>query len=292
VTFDVGLIGFGEAGSSFALDAGWRDRATAYDRKTDDPAARVGKIADYRKAGIIGTSALSEVVPDAPLLLSLVTADEALTVARSAAALLEPGTLFLDGNSVAPGTKREAARHIEDAGGHYVDMAIMAPVNPARLSVPILLSGPAAKDAGRTLGDLGFDAVRVVGTEIGRASSVKMIRSVMIKGVEALTAECILAASRAGVLDEVLSSLDASEKPKPWRERSDYNLDRMLVHGLRRAAEMEEVASTLDELRLDPAMTRGTIARQRRLGALGIGAPAEGLPAKLALIEDKEHPPT
>lgn len=138
------------------------------------------------------------------------------------------------------------------------------------------------------LGDLGFSNIRVEGKEVGRASSIKMIRSIMIKGLEALTAECVLAASRAGVLDEVLASLDASDRPKPWHERADYNFDRMLVHGVRRAAEMEEVARTIEDLGFEPAMTRGTIARQRGIGNLGIGRPEEGLPAKLASIEAKD----
>src|SRR3546814_8556516 len=66
--------------------------------------------------------------------------------------------------------------------------------------------------------------------------------------------------------------------------QADYNLERMLVHGLRRAAEMEEVAITLDDLGVEPLMTRGTITRQRALGGLGIPSPA-GLAVKLAEIE-------
>ena len=88
----------------------------------------------------------------------------------------------------------------------------------------------------------------------------------------------------AGVLDEVLASLDASEKPKPWGARADYNLDRMMVHGMRRAAEMEEVVKTLDGLGTGAMMTRGTVERQRAIGALGLKAPADGLQPKIAQI--------
>jgi 3-hydroxyisobutyrate dehydrogenase-like beta-hydroxyacid dehydrogenase len=292
MSFDLALIGFGEAGSSFARDAGWRDRATAYDRKTDDPSMRPAKLSDYAAAGVIGASGPAEMAASAPIILSLVTADQALAAAEAAARHLRPGTLFCDGNSVAPSTKRSAARCIEQAGGRYIDMAIMAPVDPARLSVPLLLSGAAANEARTVLGDLGFSNIRIAGEEIGRASSIKMIRSIMVKGLEALTAECVLAASRAGVLDEVLASLDASEKAKAWGERADYNLDRMLVHGIRRAAEMKEVARTIEDLGLEPAMTRGTIARQDEIGRLGIGRPEKGLAAKLAKIEAKDTNPS
>jgi hypothetical protein len=94
----------------------------------------------------------------------------------------------------------------------------------------------------------------------------------------------VLAASEADVLDEVMASLDASERPRPWDVRADYNLDRMLVHGLRRAAEMEEVVKTLEGLGTGAAMTRGTVERQRAIGALGVKAPPDGLGAKIGAI--------
>jgi hypothetical protein len=112
-----------------------------------------------------------------------------------------------------------------------------------------------------------------------------MVRSVMVKGVEALTAEMMLAAREAGVADAVLASLGGD-----WPQKADYNLDRMLLHGARRAAEMEEVAATLTELGIAPLMTRGTIVRQRALGGLLEGAPVpEGIAAKLDFIVAR-HP--
>jgi len=285
--FDVALIGFGEAGDSFARSAAWRDRAAAYDLKTASPATSARKMEDYRAAGISDFPSAAEAAAAAPIVLSLVTADEAVAAARSTAPGLHKGTLYCDGNSVAPDTKRAAAQIIEAAGGRYVDMAILAPVHPASLSVPILLSGQAANEACSALRALGFDSVQVAGDSIGKASAIKMIRSVMVKGIEALTAECVLAASRAGVLDEVLSSLDASEKHPPWLERADYNLDRMLVHGSRRAAEMEEVAKTLMALGIKPEMTRGTIILQRAIGGLSKPAPGCRLADKIDIIERK-----
>ena len=128
----------------------------------------------------------------------------------------------------------------------------------------VLLAGPAAEEAAAALGALGFANIRVVGAEVGRASAIKMIRSVMVKGLEALTDEMMAAATAAGVADEVLASLDASEKTVPWHARAEYNLERMTTHGLRRAAEMEESAKTLLALGVPPVMTRGTVYRQRQ----------------------------
>lgn len=286
---EVGLIGFGEAGSTFAIAGGWGVRAHVFDRKTDDAATRDAMLATYAQAHVLGTRFLDDALSGVNLILSLVTADQALAVAEAAAELLPPGAIWCDMNSVAPQTKQAAARVIEAAGGHYVDVAVMAPVDPARLSVPLLLSGVMAQQAQVRLQALGFANTRLVGEGVGRASSIKMIRSVMVKGMEALTAECILAAQAAGVCEEVLASLDASEKAKPWGERADYNLDRMLVHGLRRAAEMEEVVKTLEGLGTGASMTRGTVTRQRAIGVLGVKAPPEGLDAKIAVITDHEN---
>lgn len=252
----IALIGFGEAGSTFADAAGWEADALAYDI---NPARR----AAMEQAGVVACATAECALSDAGLVLSLVTADAALAAARDCAGLIAQGALWCDMNSVAPDTKREAALAIEAAGGRYVDVAVLAPVHPARMNVPLLLSGKAAREAEPILRAAGFTNVRVVGDDVGRASAIKMIRSVMVKGIEALTAEMMLAANAAGVVDEVLASLDASEKTQNWSDRAAYNIERMTTHGLRRAAEMEESAKTLSALRVDPVMTEGTVRRQR-----------------------------
>ncbi|GLT00455.1 6-phosphogluconate dehydrogenase [Sphingobium jiangsuense] len=279
----VALIGFGEAGRTFAGAGHWGASAKAHDLLIGEAEMD----AAIAQAGVAPCATLADALDGAPLVLSLVTADQAPLVAQEAAKLIAPGTLYCDMNSVAPQTKQEAARAIEAAGAHYVDVAVMAPVNPARLSVPLLLAGERAEQARTLLEALGFANTRIVGGEVGRASAIKMIRSVMVKGMEALTAECMLAAQQAGVLDEVLSSLDASEKPRPWEERADYNLDRMMIHGQRRAAEMEEVVKTLEGLGTGAAMTRGTVQRQRAIGALGLKQPETGLAGKIEQVNRK-----
>ena len=284
----VAVIGFGEAGRTFASAKGWTGRTRAYDRLTDAQGDREGKLADYDAAAVEGCDALAEALTDAGIVLSLVTADQALAVAGAAAGFIGQSALYLDLNSVAPETKRAAARAVKAAGAHYVDVAVMSPVQPAALSAPLLVSGPQADRAAQVLSDLGFTKVRVVCDRVGRASSIKMIRSVMIKGIEALSAECMLAASEAGVLEEVVASLDASWPGADWAGRADYNLDRMMVHGLRRSAEMEEVVRTLDDLGVGSDMSRGTVARQAAVGALALKPPPEGLTAKIsALLERK-----
>ena len=258
--------------------------ARAYDIKTEDPQTRDAKLADYRSSGVAGCDTLAEALDGADLILSLVTADQAVAAAAEAAGHIAPDAIWVDMNSVSPDTRRVAAQLIESAGGRYVDVAIMAPVHPARMAVPLLVSGPAASDCVRRLQLDGFTSVRAVGETVGRASAIKMIRSVMVKGIEALTAECFVAAEIAGVTGEVIASLDASASDRGWAAKADYNLDRMMVHGLRRAAEMEEVAKTLESLGVEPWLTSAAARRQRALGELGIAEPPAGIEAKLRAI--------
>lgn len=283
MTKHVALIGFGEAGSTFARASGWAARACAFDIA---PARRTV----MAELSVTPCASAAEALEGAALVLSLVTADQALAVARTCAGLIDPQALFCDMNSVAPGTKRAGFAAFRAAGKRYVDVAIMAPVNPARLAVPLNISGPDAEEAKELLTDLGFQKTKIVGEAVGRASAIKLTRSVMVKGLEALTAEMMLAAEAEGVADEVLASLDASEKPISWFERADYNLDRMLVHGRRRSAEMAEAAAMLRDLGIDPLMTQGTVARQQALGVLGINPPPEGFAAKLAAIMTSKTP--
>jgi 3-hydroxyisobutyrate dehydrogenase-like beta-hydroxyacid dehydrogenase len=278
---NIALIGFGEAGRTFALGGGWGESAHVFDIKTAEPGTADEKRAQYRDVGVVGYESAASALKARSAALSLVTADQALNAATSCAPMLDRNALWLDLNSVAPATKRQAALAISAAGGRYLDVAVMAPVEPGRMSVPLLISGPDASAGHDLLSEIGFKNLRIVGSEIGQASAIKMIRSIMVKGIEALSAEMILAASHAGVVDDVLQSLGAE-----WPKKIDYNLDRMMVHGLRRAAEMEEVVKTLVYLGVTPALTRGTVERQRQIGQMNLGSP-DGLKAKLNILSHR-----
>ncbi|MFN3370802.1 MAG: DUF1932 domain-containing protein [Sphingomonadaceae bacterium] len=276
MSLQLALLGFGEAAQAFAGGAGWQARAFDVERA---PARRARLREAAQGAGVALADDVAGALSGRPVVLSLVTAQSALEAARQAAAHLAPGALFLDMNSVAPDTKARAARAIEGAGARYADVAIMAPVHPAGRGVPLLVAGPA--EAAAALGALGFTRVRHVGTAVGRAATIKLARSVWVKGLEALTAETLLAADRADVLDEVAASLGPG-----WLAEADARLERMLAHGTRRAAEMAEAARLLESLGLDPAITRGTVERQGSLGALALDPVPSGLAGRLAALRE------
>lgn len=273
VTQAIAMIGFGEAAQAFAGAAGWQQPARVFDIATTLPATAAAKHADYTATGVAGAATIADAVSGANIVVCLVTADQTLAATRAALPFVAPGSLWCDGNSVAPETKRAAAALVTGRGGRYVDLAIMGPVHPARLSVPLLLAGPDAAAGNAALATLGFTNRRIVAGEVGAAAAIKMLRSVIVKGTEALTAEAFAGAARAGLVDELLLALAGD-----WPARADYNLDRMLVHGARRAAEMDEVMATLKGLGIDAAMSEATARWQRRLGC---GIAPDGLIAKL-----------
>ena len=271
----IAFIGFGEAARAF-LD-GWRKvpgfaaRVSAYDIKTDSPDSnvRAGKRADYVAANVFGASTAPEAVAGADAIFSVVTADQAHEAAVAALPGVEKGAFFFDCDSCAPQTKERTAKEVDAAGGRYVDVAVMAPVHPRLHRTPLLISGPHAKDAAPVLAALEM-AAEIHEGPVGSSSAIKMIRSIMMKGLEALVCECVLAGRKAGVIETVLDSLDDTYPGFDWRRRSAYMLERVMTHGVRRAAEMREVALTVDLLGLGGAMSRASVGWQQAVGDLGL----------------------
>jgi len=260
------LIGFGEAGQAFAegLRREGVETIAAWDILFPDEKRGANLRAAAKRLGArMGTNAI-DAVRGADIVIAAVTASSNLEAAEQAAPGLAPNQIYIDINSVSPARKRKAAAIIGDRA-RFIGMAVMAPVHPLLHKTPVLISGAAAAEALPVLKRCGMDAAEV-GTDAGAATSIKMVRSVMIKGLEALTQECFAAARIAGVEDRIIASLTQTFPTLDWASIVDYNMERMASHGIRRAAEMREVCETLEELGVEPALTRGTVVRQQRTG--------------------------
>jgi 3-hydroxyisobutyrate dehydrogenase-like beta-hydroxyacid dehydrogenase len=263
------FIGFGEAGQAIA--AGLRDAGVTSIAAWDIlfPRDEGAKLKDAGKTiGARLAASAADAVANSDIIVAAVTASSSLEAAQSVAPHISGNPYYLDINSVSPGRKQETARLL-DGTARYVDVAILAPIYPKRHRTPLLLAGPHAQAVLPLLVDeLEMQGV-IASDAVGAAAALKMIRSVMIKGIEALTAECFLAAQRAGITDEVAASLTNNYPALDWPKVIAYNLERMASHGIRRADEMEQVAVTLAELGIAPLMTQATVARQREMGELG-----------------------
>jgi 3-hydroxyisobutyrate dehydrogenase-like beta-hydroxyacid dehydrogenase len=262
------FIGFGEAGQAIA--AGLReegiDEIAAWDILF--PVAEGARLrAAGERIGVRLASSAADAVRNIDVVISAVTAASSYEAAQSVAPYLTGNPCYLDVNSVSPGRKRATAELLANRA-RYIDVAILAPIHPARHKTPMLLAGPHVEAAMPVLQALALNT-EFAGPTTGAAAAIKMVRSVMIKGIEALTYECFVAAQRAGVVQKVADSLRNNYPTLDWWKIIAYNLERMARHGERRAAEMEEVAATLSELGLDPQMVEATVKRQRAMGALG-----------------------
>jgi 3-hydroxyisobutyrate dehydrogenase-like beta-hydroxyacid dehydrogenase len=263
------FIGFGEAGQAIA--SGLRETGIETIAAWDILFSQA-EGANLRQAGEtigarLATSA-EDAVRGSDIIVSAVTAASSLEAARSVAPHLSGNPYFLDINSVSPGRKQETATLL-GAKARYVDVAILAPIHPARHQTPMLLAGPDAETVLPLLIDELDMRGTIAGAEVGAAAALKMIRSVMIKGIEALTLECFLAAKRAGIVDEVAASLKNNYPTLDWNRVIEYNIERMASHGVRRADEMDQVAETLRELGIEPLMAIATSTRQREMGQIG-----------------------
>jgi 3-hydroxyisobutyrate dehydrogenase-like beta-hydroxyacid dehydrogenase len=248
----IGFVGFGEAGSTIArgLRSAGIERLAAYDikPKTSD----IVTIVDSPKA----LAASSEII------FSAVTSSSALDAAKQNAPFLTSRHTYADINSVSPALKQDIDRVISATGASFVEVAVMAPVSPYGHKVPMLLGGAGANTLKEMLAPFGMRMEVLEGATVGSAAAVKMCRSIVVKGIEALLFECVMAATKFGADDLVFASLRETWPGIDWKKLADYTSGRVVVHGERRAREMDEVAETLKSIGIDPIMAEATARRQ------------------------------
>jgi 3-hydroxyisobutyrate dehydrogenase-like beta-hydroxyacid dehydrogenase len=247
----VGLLGFGEVGAIFghALAAQGL-RVSAWDKLLPSSPAMHSHA---QAAHVNVTSSAAHLCQGAQLLISAVTAANTLAAAQSCASHISPGSVYLDLNSASPGTKQACADIIEAAGAHYVEVGVMTSVPPHGIAVPMLLGGAHAQTLCHTLAAWGCQAT-VVSDALGVASAIKMCRSIMVKGLEALVIESYTAARSYGVEDQVLPTLAQTFPGIDWTAQGRYFFSRVAQHGQRRAEEMRESGVTVNEAGFESTM--------------------------------------
>src|SRR5215471_3103186 len=259
--WQIGLVGYGEVGRILAEDLRKQDiNVSAYDVKLGSNQETPLRT-HAEKFGVVLLASHAELAKQADFIVSAVTASQAVPVAQACAPAIRQGTWYLDFNSASPGAKQRAAALIDGAHGRYVEGAVMTSVPPYRIKVPLLLGGSGARELAPLLVALGFDA-KVASEELGVASAVKMCRSIMIKGMEAMVIESLTTARAYGVEDAVLASLAETFPGIDWEKQGAYFFQRVIEHGRRRAEEVREVAETVREIGLTPWSAQGTAERQ------------------------------
>jgi 3-hydroxyisobutyrate dehydrogenase-like beta-hydroxyacid dehydrogenase len=249
----IGFVGFGEA--AYHIAKGLQLPVTAFDINVTNQV-----LTRAREAGTRLVASNRELAESCDIMMSAVTANQAAAAAEQSAPYLTAQHIYADLNSVSPGLKQCIARIIEASGARFAEIAMMAPVPPYGHKVPMLAGGGGAEDFVAELAPFGISA-EIVSREVGTAAATKMFRSIIVKGMEALITECVLGASRYNADERVFASLSESYPGINWKELADYMVGRVVVHGERRAREMEEVAATLREINIEPIMAEAIVRR-------------------------------
>jgi len=283
----IAFIGFGEAGQTISrglVTEAAKPAIRAYDILFGTPAgARLEAAA--RELGVTLARDHVDAVREADLVMLTVTASSSIEATKSCLPGLRRGQLFLDMNSVSPQRKIETAALVAPTGAAYVDCAVMAPAAPYLHKVPSLIGGPGAAALGPRAAALGMK-MEFVSDEVGQASAIKMFRSIVVKGLEALLVESMTASAEYGVEDRVLASLQETWPGIDWQKLSGYMIERVVSHGKRRAAEMREVSETLQSVGMAPTMAAATAERQQWVADLGLKIKTEDRVALVKAIRE------
>jgi len=207
---------------------------------------------------------LKTALEDARLVISAVPGSASEEVFAQALPLLSDDAVYVDLTAAPPEVKERAAeRH--DA---YADGAVLGTVATSGAAVPIAAAGPGAAAFAELAGALNVTVLD--GAPAGTAARLKLVRSVYMKGRDALVLEMMLAARRLGVEDEVARSIAGPGEQVPFTELSERVLRALAVHAGRRAEELDSSAALLRELGVDPLVTEAGAERLRRLADLGL----------------------
>jgi 3-hydroxyisobutyrate dehydrogenase-like beta-hydroxyacid dehydrogenase len=245
---EIAVLGLGEAGRVYAEGLQRRGAAVrGFDPAYSGEPFEIDTIA----------SSVESAVRGADVTLSLVGASAAEAVADQAHAVMDTGTVFADLNTASPDLMRRLAARANAASVRFVDVAIMAPVPRAGVDTPLLACGTGAAWLTDALTALRLP-IEDVGPEAGVAAGLKLLRSVFMKGLAALTFESLTAAERTGSAEWMRSQIAAELGPA-----GGALVDRLVTgtnqHAARRAREMRDAREFVESLGTPSPMTAATL---------------------------------
>lgn len=294
------LLGLGEVGTVLAQDLlkGTELSLRIWDRQFADSGLRASQNlaslpeTEPETERIVAAQDAASAAIDCQLVISAVTADQDLVAAQSILAGLPGDCWFLDLNSVSPGTKQKVSELVQNAGGRYVEAAVMSPIEPKRIASTILTGGPNSQSFEALGKALGFTGLQHYSVTLGKAAATKMCRSVVVKGMEALLTESLLSAKYYGVEESVLDSLNNLFPHADWPAHAHYMISRSLQHGVRRAEEMREVVKTVADADLQPWMSQACVERQSWAPQFAAALSQQQLSPMLAAVREQMNQST
>lgn len=260
----IAVIGLGEVGRCYA--------APLHDAKN---ALSLCEPHRSPSAGALAESIGSEIheapgawMNDMELVLSCVTGTTSLPVVGQVLPHLRQGALFADFTTASPDVKREGASRAASAGVRYVDTAIMGGISLHRVRTPLLASGQGAEELKEILEQAGARVQVIAGGHAGDAMSLKILRSVFTKGMEALSVELLMSAQKQGIREELYRQLKDIDDT-PLRAFMDMMVRTHVIHAKRRAHEVRDAQGELASQGLASTVLPGVEERfQRTVSAL------------------------
>ena len=279
----LGLLGFGEAAARLAMDfsqAGFKD-ITAYSRsgakaQPGDPVSQRAEAAGVKLAKSVGTLAKKS-----DIIIALTPGKAAVPALKKILKYLRPDHLYVDASSNSAHNMEQAAALIGNAA-RFVDASVMGPVDIMGLKVPFVASGPHAAEFYDRMTPHGM-VITVVGNNPGDASAMKLIRSVLMKGLAMLLLETMEAAQRRNILDAVIEDSSVTFNDIPFQKIIKRYIGGTAVHCERRIHEMKECLELLQDMGSTDRATKSTIAMLRDMVKMG-------MPQKFTKEPDSIHP--
>lgn len=260
----IGFIGFGEVGYTFAK--GIKDFTQgkcdiyAYDANQNNDWQ--GKLIRDRaaEAGVTLVDSMDRLAEISEIIIGLVPANISLKVAGELVNKLKSGQIYCDLSSASPVSKIEISRMFNNSEAGFIDGAIMGSMSTYGFRAPIFITGQHAEKVANDLAELGFN-VRIVGSNLGAASIIKMLRASFTKGIEALIFETFCAAKVFNVEDTVLEILADTFDKETFAQTVNRYLTSGAIHARRRAEEVSGVIGLLESIKIEPYMAQGTYKR-------------------------------
>lgn len=267
----IGIIGCGEAGTAFAKPLSAHDSITlsVFDiRFNDITSSQLLKNTAIEKNINIAND-LKSLVEENDLILSVVTAEASMSVVKAALPYINRGKIYVDMNSVSAKAKIRMGELIEEKGGAFIEAAILGAIAAYGYRSPVLVCGKRAQEFAEFFNNFGFD-IRYLSEDLGKASNMKMLRSVFAKGVESLLIEMMIAAKRSDLVEAVMAEIVEFMDKRSFQDIANAWITTTVMHAKRRAEEMEHVIETLNELKVKPVMTTATRNRLKSVSELGL----------------------
>lgn len=265
------FIGFGELATAFSRglsDAGVED-IRAYSRPHREPVAARALEERLRTGSARLCASLHDTVHGATAIVAAVPASSAVAAVSECLHSIDEGCIYVDPAPLAPSAKEESAALIGSRGGLYVDAAVLGTVALDGSRVPTLVAGPGAAAWRDLVMPLGMNVSLVEGPA-GRASLVKLLRSVYMKGRDALILEMLVASRHYGLEQTILESIRGSGEQVPFPALASRVMCSLALHADRRADELAASAEVVRGAAVEPIVTSAGSERLRRVAELGL----------------------